>query len=744
MKKYVSIVFHSNLIKTSILSINQQQILEENISIPQKFIFEDLTIVEDGSIFPFFLLQSKENIESDDLDEDHLQGFDIFNVYQLDFLIEYANIYKNLIPISLKEVLIETEYSEEQKALIDFIFKEIFDSLTLCFQHPKKYQYDGILISYANKFPHFYPYLKHTMSEFNKNLNTSISINYVDEMDSFFTETLYHLENRQVPYPFKKRENHHHVILVDLSENHLIANDYKLTIKNNHKNQYKFYITNKSTRPKIELENIGTQRLDQLICELFKDCFEEQYKIFLNSISDQCKKLIFREILQLPELDLLKIKENVKEKSAHLKDLSYSTHITLNHHLILSDHIISTYSLEQENFMIRYSLSRILEVYQKFMIECLMEIQSKIYQQRKMDVDNLFFMASDLNLCPIALIKSNLKAEMNQNQSSENHGFDPVLIDDHLIQLEKRSDAIGTLLYDQYHLQSQFIPYKIYSDHWRDIDQKIERIQDKEKTIITQTNHSFTGAIANINLLTQIKELLPEETPEDIPEETPEDIPEEPKVLVQNNVPMSSVSILDQLIAKVMSDPLLSSDFAKHFRYIEPILNYLGHFPDLLQDMVDQPHLLVESIQPLIDNESKDPYYKLQAQVLLIDGDQLNFDQIEALVEYAKQKIGPIVQGVVIKNRWPDFVKPISGIHYRMIHLGQNSADQALIKEARRMIDEFSGDIAITIASNDSDLLSILHLDHHRQYFWIPYTQAPHQVVQTLQSYQATLLPAFQ
>ena len=60
------------------------------------------------------------------------------------------------------------------------------------------------------------------------------------------------------------------------------------------------------------------------------------------------------------------------------------------------------------------------------------------------------------------------------------------------------------------------------------------------------------------------------------------------------------------------------------------------------------------------------------------------------------------------------------------------------------MIDEFSEDIAITIASNDSDLLSILHLDHHRQYFWIPYTPAPHQVVQTLQSYRATLLPAFQ
>jgi hypothetical protein len=401
-----------------------------------------------------------------------------------------------------------------------------------------------------------------------------------------------------------------------------------------------------------------------------------------------------------------------------------------------------------DDFIFKYATAQIEVVYQLFFQSLFEQLSLEDFHKIEAS-DFLMLMGEDLNLIDLKKI---LKQKLHQKQL--------LVVDENLLKMKYYQPNIACALHTLYEYSSTFLfdvlsedfYASIKNDHLLESEDPIHQIEDLEDDEIPE-NQTSTMIDTTTSMTSIHTEIIRPVTINHIEDQYVKD--------------KSSLNQSLDLFVLALENPKSNLDhqsrydhqealllFKKHFKKIEWILESNLNDLSFLENTIAHAHDLLKSLEAL--EQFQQIQHRSQAseiasiksvgrppQILLVDGDQLNAQQIVQLVKYARDRIGPIIQGIVAKNSWPNLIDYISGIEYRMAHRGADVADHILIREARRMNEDLSNDVVFTIASNDADLLKILQENRNRRYFWLPFTQAPEKLKEHLRYYQATLLPPF-
>jgi hypothetical protein len=711
MNKNIGMTFSGQYIQLSQITMTSRQLFEDQVTIFQSYQF-DLDEDDHSKIFPYFMIKKKAYAQQE-----------IFNLKsQSEMISLLLRMDSSEQIISLKELFLEEDYSSEQQAVFDFMMDQILNSLHFHFFHKGENGIEQIMVNISLKYQHFIQKVKSKINQFKVDKNLNFGLLIVDDVDAYISHCLYYLERKQALLFVNTNLNTSHIdqgthkkvgFTLSFNQDHMILSEYEILIQINAEKKLKY---SKKRLKRMIINDHGYQKIDELLNQLILNEFQYQYEYFINRLSITQKNEVFNEIKRICAYYLLDIKKMIKS-CLPSKDFDQK-------YLKLQMNIKNLLNLT-DDFIFKFSLYQIEAIYQSF-FQSLFDYLSLEQFNDLCNHDFLILVGDDFHLIDSKKI---LKNRMNQSKM--------LILDENDLKTKFYQPNLGCILNSLYENSSQFLSDALSEDFYLSLKpQASETINPISLEEIIQAESIPIVSIPIASMPTASIPVTPIQA-----------------VSIHNKSKLNHYLDLfvNQLEISTEDLELKMMLFKKHFKKIEWILQFHLEDATFLDKTIEQSIHLLQSLETLESFQQQHripPEINIKSvarppQILLVDGDQLNAQQIVQLIKYAKDRIGPIVRGIVAKNSWPNLIDYISGIEYRMAHRGANVADHILISEARRMSEDLSNDVVFTIASNDSDLLKILQENRNRKYFWLPFTQAPEKLKDVLKYYQATLLPPF-
>jgi hypothetical protein len=724
--KQICITFSPQFIQLSQLTFTNRKLFEDQVPIFQTY-QSDLDEDDHVKIFPYFLLRNPEGANKE-----------IFNLKSQNEIITHLlkKEEKDQL-IALKDLMLEDDWTDDQTSIFDFMINQILNSLDFHFFHKNENDIQQVLINISLKYQNFIQKIKAKINAFKVEKKLNFETIMVDDVDAYISYCLYHLEKKQAYLfedDFHQKSEKKRGFIFSFNHDHLIVSEYEILIQINAQNQIKYA---KKRLKRMIVSDHGKQKIDELLSQLILHEFKYQYEYFISRLSEDEKNKIFHEIKKIWTYYLIDLKKSIKsfqsvDKTFEQKNLKLP--ISIKNQLNMVD-----------DFIFKYAIAQIEVVYQLF-FQSLFDYLSLEDFHKIATSDFVMLMGEELNLIDLKKI---LKQKLHQNQV--------LIVDENVLKMKYYQPNMGCALHALYEYSSTFLFDVLSEDFYASIKNDhllapVHQINQSDDLEDDERSESQSSVVIDRSLTSIHTEIV------------------KPVAINIEDQYIKDKSSLNQsldLFVLALENPKSNHDdqssydhqealilFKKHFKKIEWILqSHLNDF-SFLQNTIQHAHELLKSLEAL--EQFQQIHHTSQSsevasiksvgrppQILLVDGDQLNAQQIVQIVKYARDRIGPIIQGIVAKNSWPNLIDYISGIEYRMAHRGADVADHILIREARRMNEDLSTDVVFTIASNDADLLKILQENRNRRYFWLPFTQAPEKLKEHLRYYQATLLPPF-